>query len=119
MPAILTLNYNYIPKDKPWFTKNFNDFSALFKWLREDSLIILPASQLLDKPLHNRLILTKLALPKVNILVLSETDYATTYPLFTCIGEDELDKEIELAIINQHKIIDNRSNLETVFKTLS
>lgn len=119
MPAILTLEYPYTPAKQAWFTKNFTSFSDLFKWLREDSIIILPSYLLADETLKRKLILTKLALPKVNIIILSKDVNQHEQGSFTFIKENILDEIIQKAIINQHHIIDNRKNLLEVINLYS
>jgi len=114
MSAILTLDYRYTQPKQPWFTKQFSDFAELFKWLREDSIIILPKTKLNEEFLKKNLILTKLALPKVRIIVLSEEDNNQKQPFFTYTNENNLDSIIQQAIVNQLEIIDNRKNLAEI-----
>lgn len=116
MPAILTLDYDYKHVKQPWFTKKFTSYQDLYKWLREDSIIVLPQSMLDDESLKKKLILTKLALPKVSLIVIAKEQDKEHQPFFTFVEEKSLDEIITQAMINQHKIIDNRKILTEIIK---
>ncbi len=119
MPAILTLDYSYTPVDQPWFSKTFGTYADLLKWLREDSIIVIESAKLTDEKLNKKLILTKLALPRVTILVIYKEDKPDNSSFFNNILESELEELIHKALINQHKIIDNRENLKEVLELFS
>lgn len=112
MALILTLDYEYIPAEQPWFTKMFSNYTELFKWLREDSIIILPKALLADIKLKEKLFLTKLALPKAKIIVVSNDQSELNDSFFSYSTEENLEKVIQKAIVNQHQFIDNRDNLK-------
>lgn len=116
MPSILTLDYTYLPQDQAWFTKRFTSYADLLKWLREDSVVILPGTLLRDEKLKKSLILTKLALPKVKILILDGKPEQANPHFFKITDEENLEEIIKLTIINSHKIIDNRENLQEVIR---
>lgn len=118
MAAILTINYRLENRAKPWFYKTFASFSDLFKWLREDSVIVIPYGEL-NLKLEKELLLTKLALPRVRIFILTDSQMEEQHKLFHFIAEDMLNNAIEEAVLNKHKIIDNRENLSTVIKILT
>lgn len=111
MPIILTLNYRYQPQQQQWFNKEFTSFEDLFKWLREDSILLLKEADLTEKSLHKKLILTKLALPKIRILILCEYHAKQQDSFFHYINEEDLDNVIREAIVNEHKPGDNRDAL--------
>lgn len=116
MPAILTIDYDYLPTNQPWFTKRFNDYAELSKWLREDSIIVLDNLKLEDEVLKKQLILSKLALPKVRIIVLAEDYDQVESAFFTFTSWHKLEEIIAQAIINPHEMEDNRKNLEEIIK---
>jgi len=118
MPAILTINYDYVSLSKPWFTKKFSNFEDLFKWLREDSIIIIPDSLLSNERLKKQLILTKLALPKTNIMIISSNHEEQDSHFFIYVEEEKLQEHIKKAIINKHRIINNRKTLLEVLESL-
>jgi hypothetical protein len=118
MPAILTLDYKYRPKNLPWFHKEFQTYQELIKWLREDSIIILPDHLLSNKELETKLVLTKLALPRSIIIVISNSCCENKHSLFEICPEEDLEKIIDSAIHNKHKILDNRDNLKEVINYL-
>lgn len=111
MPLILTLNFSYQPQQQQWFNKQFTTFEDLFKWLRKDSILLLKEADLADEMLHKKLILSKLALPKLKILVLCKNHTRLQDHFFRYINEEELEKTIRDAIINEHKMEDNREAL--------
>lgn len=119
MPAILTINYKLRNTDRPWFQKNFMTYTELSKWLREDSIIILPGHDLQDEELEKKLLLTKLALPRIVIFIITDGDMRVNHNLFNFVRENCLEKEINSAIINPHRIIDNRVSLNQVIKILT
>ncbi len=116
MSAILTLNFKYQAKDRAWFNKEFNTYAELTKWLREDSIIVLPSSELVKDNLEKKLILTKLALPRILIIIITNNNDIKKSSFFKIIQAEKLDNEINKAIINHHEIIDNRINLQEVIK---
>jgi len=111
MPIILTLNYRYQPQQQQWFNKGFTSFEELFKWLREDSILLLKEADLSDESLHKKLILAKLALPKIRILILCEYHAKQQDSFFHYINEEDLENIIREAIVNEHKMGDNRDAL--------
>lgn len=116
MAIILTLKYEYVASEHAWFTKNFDSYSELFKWLREDSILILPHAILTDEKLKKSLILTKLALPKVKIFVIINDTENQESDFFNFVRESDLEEKIRLSIVNKHVIIDNREKLKKILE---
>lgn len=116
MPIILTLNYSYQPQQQQWFNREFTSFEELLKWLREDSILLLREAELADNSLFKKLVLAKLALPQLRILILSESRSKHENKFFNYIYEQDLEKAIREAIINEHKPVDNRKALLEALK---
>lgn len=116
VPIILTLNYSYQPQQQQWFNKEFYTFEELLKWLREDSILLLKEAELADNTLFKKLVLAKLALPQLKILILSESRSKQENKFFNYVHEQELERTIRAAIINEHKAVDNRKALLEALK---
>lgn len=109
MPLILTIDYKINEMSKEWFTKDFNNFTDLLKWLREDSVIVVEDKKI-DENLKVKLIISKLALPMLKIIILGNVIHSENDFFIYC-DKNSLSNEIDKAIINKHKIIDNRKRL--------